>query len=104
MLELFGTALVSNEEVCRPTVTRTRGICWLFTLDMRHIVRASNFNSQLLPASPSSHKHVHEGWGAFAYGRGKTSQPTVRYLAIALLTYRRLRPSSRCSQSSAELL
>ena len=31
---------------------------------------------------------------------GHHRDPTVRYLAIALLTYRRLRPSSRCSQSS----
>ena len=31
---------------------------------------------------------------------GHHGDPTVRYLAIALLTYRRLRPSSRCSQSS----
>ena len=31
---------------------------------------------------------------------GHHRDPTVRYLAIALLTYRRLRPSSRCSQNS----
>ena len=31
---------------------------------------------------------------------GHHRDPTVRYLAIALLTYWRLRPSSRCSQSS----
>ena len=31
---------------------------------------------------------------------GHHRDPTVRYLAITLLTYRRLRPSSRCSQSS----
>ena len=31
---------------------------------------------------------------------GHHRDPTVRYLAIALLTYRRLRPSCRCSQSS----
>ena len=35
---------------------------------------------------------------------GHHRDPTVRYLAIALLTYRRLRPSSRCSQSSVNTI